>query len=365
MSSSIDVLSKSILGWEPSEAQLVVGNSMSGVALASLNAGYVARFIPTDTRDIKSVPMRWTSISAPGTVQLRIETVDATTGKPTGTLYDANAVKSFTPTSGNQIVTFDTLPTTGLVAGTEYAIVLLTTVGGTTMTLGGYIPSQFVARLPAATLTAADGTTRSNFAEVVSSRPTIALIMEDNAYETFGMLPAYTGGNITDCYAARAVGAKFTLPTSVKLWGIGLSPFYRGGTPTGNIRVRIFDTSNTVLHTVIADKDSLTNTHTRSLFLPFPDAPITLAAGTYRWAGDQTDHSSTSGNYWRINAMDFQYANLVPSGWIYTYTLDIDAGTIVWVDEPTKIVAGYFALSDIPAAAGGVLLGNARGGFQN
>lgn len=353
MASSVDVLSKSILGWDPSESQIIVANGMAGVALAALNAGYVARFRAQDTRDVKSVLMRWTSVSAAGTVQLRIETIDATTGKPSGTLYDANATKSFTPTSGNQIVTFDTLPTTGLVPGDEYALLLLTTTGGTTMTLGGYNASQYLARLPAAALTASDGTTRSNFSEVASSRPTIGFIMEDDAYELFGFLPPYTSGLVTTCYAARAAGVKFVLSTPTEVWGMGYSPFYRGGTPTGNFRSRIYDASDNILAEETADKDSLTNAHARSLLLPIQDAPLLLPAGTYRMVGDQTDRASTSGNNYSINSQSFQYAGFVPSGWIYTYTLDLDAGTITWVDDNTKIVPAYLALADVPAASGG------------
>src|SRR5262249_33821229 len=126
-------------------------------AMANLNTGYCARFMANDARDVASVWINWSTVSSPGTVQVRIETIDATTGKPSASLYDATATVNITPSAGWQQATFASLPTTGLTAGTEYALVLLTTVAGTTQTLRAYLTASGSGSFPAAALTAADG----------------------------------------------------------------------------------------------------------------------------------------------------------------------------------------------------------------
>ena len=138
-------------------------SAISNYAMAALNAGFCARFPALNTKDIKSIRLYWGTVTAAGVVEARIETIDTATGKPTGSLYDAAATKSFTPTAGAQTVTFDTLPTTGLTEGTYYALVLLTTTGGTAMTLRSHV--QIGGNGPAM-LKADDGTTRTNFAVV-------------------------------------------------------------------------------------------------------------------------------------------------------------------------------------------------------
>src|SRR3990167_9425509 len=103
-------------------------------AMAGLNVGFCARFPALNTLDITAIKIYWNAVTTPGTVEARIETMDAATGKPTGSLYDAAATKSFTPAVGLQTVTFDTPPSTGLTEGNMYGVVLLTTVAGTTQT---------------------------------------------------------------------------------------------------------------------------------------------------------------------------------------------------------------------------------------
>lgn len=350
MALSLDVLSNSILG-SADILGLVTSGGATGTALAALNAGYATRFRALDTKDVKSVKLHFATVSAAGTIQVRIETVDATR-KPSGTLYDANASKSFTPVAGWNTVTFDSLPTTGLTAETEYALVLLTTTGGTTMTISGNFNGQFLPSYPAVVLTAADGTTRSNFAEVASTLPLCTYVMEDDSEESFGSLPFPTQATFA-VYGTRAAGVKVTLAGSIKISGYDLIRVNRNGTPSGNFRIRVFDSSNNVVSgtTVTVTKESLANSGQRSYKLLLP-APVTLAAGTYRIVVDQTDHASTSGNNFTLTGGTSHSAAVVPSGWIMTTTTDIDAGTISWTDTATSILGINFRLADVPAASG-------------
>ncbi|MBI5235574.1 MAG: hypothetical protein HY886_04925 [Deltaproteobacteria bacterium] len=334
-------------------------------AMAALNTGWCARFKANDTLDVKSVKLRWSSVSAAGTVQLRIETIDATTGKPSGTLYDANAVISFTPVAGVQTYTFATLPTTGLTIGNEYAIVLLTTVAGTTQTLQSSATGTNYASLPVILLTAANGTTRTNFAEVTDTIPIAGIVWEDNSENPSGLCPFHTQ-NDTAIYTTNAGAVKMVLPAQVKIAGV-FAWQRKSGTPAGDLRVRVFDSSNNVVAntTVTVDKDSLLTqfTSSRRVQFLFP-AVVTLAAGTYRIVWDSAS-SANSSNCWTIRTATFFSSAGVPSASRLSTCPDV--GTPVWTDSTTDMAAGGFLLDDIVAGTGGGMLvhpgmtGGARG----
>ena len=162
-------------------------------AMTALDAGLCDRFMARTTNDVKSVRMRWGTVTTPGVIELRIETIDAATGKPTGTLYDAAATKSFTPVAGIQTVSFDTLPTVGLTVGTEYAVVLITTTAGTTQSLNAYNSSGVaLSRYTVTLLTTATAVTRSTFTEVVNAVPCLSIIWDDDTEDSVGFSPYTT-----------------------------------------------------------------------------------------------------------------------------------------------------------------------------
>src|SRR3990167_5084146 len=263
-------------------------NSGGGVtyAMAALNTGWCSRFTATSTNDIKSVRLSWSGVSSPGTngITLRIETVDATSGKPTGTLYDANATITFTAAVDIQTYTFATLPTTGLTVGNSYAIVLLTVVAGTTQTLYAHSTITGLASYPDLVLTAVDGTTRTNFAEVSGSSPYCSLVDENDSEIPGAFLPFYTYTIPTAHFYSTTnyVAQKFIINTSINIAGVS-AILIRTGTPAGDVRVRIFDSSNNVISgtTLTIDKDSLTGVNAKRIVVLFPSV-VTLTLGTYR-----------------------------------------------------------------------------------
>jgi hypothetical protein len=343
---------RAIFGQDEIIRSLAAAGSATGFAMGPLNSGACFRFTAPDTRDIASVWINWSVITAPGTLDLRIETIDATTGKPTGSLYDANAVVTgFTPAAGWQQITFGTLPTTGLVAGNEYGVVLLTTVAGTTHSLRASIT---VGAYPTILLTAADGTTRSNFAEVVSGCPICIMVFEDFSEESMAMSPYATIAN-NNIFGNNATSLKIVVPTGTKILaaGIEIGCLTRIGTPAGDLRARIFD-SNDVLVTgsmFIADKDSLTGVNTRRCRLHFA-AVVQLVAGTYRIVVDSSA-SANSSNCWRINSGVARVASNVPSGFNESTTADLTATPIVWTDTPTNLPSLALILDNL--TGGGVV----------
>lgn len=325
----------------------------STFAMAALNAGCCFRFMAKDTRDIASVYVNWSSVSAPGTVQARIETIDTTTGKPTGSLYDANAVLSFTPSTGGtngwQILTFATLPTTGLVAGNEYAIVLLTTVGGTTQTIRHAVTST--GRYPAATLTAANGTTRSNFAEVNSAAPIYTIVYEDGVEECDGG-SQYATSSSFDVYGTRAWGTKITIASQVAVRGISSQLLARSGTP-GNLKFVILDSTDVQIAgaAVTVSKNSMNVASGKQMEVYFPNAAaIVLQPGVYRVIMEQTDTTTTSTNYFRGWNVTARSAALVPQSRIRTSTVDYTIAHPTWVDTNTDETVMTLILDDLPGA---------------
>lgn len=320
------------LGVERSVVRMI---SMTTFAMSALNTGWCGRFTALSTLDIKSVTLVWSAVASVGVVQLRIETIDATNGKPTGNLYDASAFFNITPVAGTQTYTFATLPTAALVAGTEYALVLLTTTGGTTQTLSSHlILANFPAYYPTALLTAANGTTRTNFAESSGSIPVASFIMEDNTEEDLGFL-AYTGVlTSSNVFTTNAFALKVVLTRAETVAGVFIDNIIKTGTPAGDLRIRIFNSSDATVSGTdrTVDKDSLsTGISVQGGLIRF-FTPVTLATGTYRVVFTSPS-SANSSNCWSFRAMNFISAASVPANFWSSVTTDITATPIVWTDS--------------------------------
>ena len=321
------------------------GNVPTTYAMAALNTGWDARFVATKAKTISGVRLNWSSVTTPGTVQLRIETTSA--GKPSGTLYDANASQSFTPTAGNQLVTFGSAPTTNLTVGTEYHVVLLTTVAGTTQTLRSHwLPLD--GRYPYTVLTAANGTTRTNFAPVTSALPICSLVYTDTTEDALRFLPYATGGSFA-VYGTRAAGMKFTIANSTVFRGIDFHGVATTGTPA-DILFEIYNGSSLISgSSVTVSKDSIANL--RTVHCPIPD--LTLAAGTYRAVFGASGRATTSGNNITIYYMSVLNANLAPADFQATTTTDVTAGTITWTDVSGDAYACRMHLGGQSTISGG------------
>lgn len=325
-------------------------------AMASLNAGWSARIIALNTKDIKSVKLVWSSVSSPGQVTLRIETDDGK-GKPSGSLYDANAViTGIVPSAGVQTYTFATTPTTGLTAGALYHVVVLTTTGGTTQTLVSGMSSAYHNRYPIRALTAADGTTRSNFTEV-NYNPTASFILDDDSEDSLNCSPYYDRPSYPAAvlYGTIGIGSKITLLASVKVIGIHINLLVKVGTPAGGVIAEIRNSSDAVVSgtQVTLDKDQIGSA--QSLYFPFV-SEVTLAAGTYRIVARSPD-SANSSNCWRTYYSLFISSAVVADNFRYTTCPDISSPS--WTDSTTADIGFALAVSVDVAATGGGLITHA------
>jgi hypothetical protein len=333
--------------------------------METVNEGIAFRFTATQAKDVKTVRVRWATVTAAGQVTVRVETIDATTGKPTGTLYDANAVLTAqVPTAGPQDFTFSPLPTTNMTAGTEYAVVIICTTGGTAHAIS-YDNTGSSAAYPTTVLTAADATTRSNLTEAVGGRPVCSLILDDDTEDPMGMLP-YTSVVSTAVHGTNAFAGKIVVPTGMTLTPAGIeTSVVKTGTPAGDLRVRIFDSGDATVSnsTVTLDKDSLlTNASARRTYFPFTTLP-SLTAGTYRIVFDSSA-SANSSNCWTFRRMVAFSSAATPSGITSSTTADVTAGPITWSDAADALPP-IAVVVDSLAASGGGLSANPVGGFTS
>ena len=325
------------------------GGFFTTFAMAGINSGWAARFIPKDARDVLKVRVNFALVTAPGTIRCRIETDDGgATGKPSGTLVDANATIDFTPAAGWNTLTFATPPTAGFTPGASYYVVLLTTVGGTTMTLNS---SQAEGTYPTVVLTAADGTTRTNFAEVASGTPVLSLEFEDGVEEADSFCP-YGSLAALATHGTNSSGMKFTLQVADKFAGVRWIHL-RSGTPAGDLAWTIYDSSNAPVSgaTVSIDKDALVNSSARVCKVMFP-APVTLPAGTYRVLA-RSSGSASSANGFDIRGIPHRDALLVPDNMCQTTTTDIAAGTPTFTDTAANLACVSLIRDEDVTASGG------------
>ncbi len=332
-------------------------------AMASLNAGWDARFTADSVLDVLAVSVTWTTVSAAGAVSIRIETDDGT-GKPSGTLYDANAVLTGqVPVAGTRTYTFAVAPTTGLVIGTLYHAVILTTTGGTTMTLGSHVVNNAPDNLPTQVLNAADGTTRSNFALVTSATPAIMLTRTGPVFKSFAVMaiPFNNTASSSNIFGTTAAGAKIVTQATLSVIGYSIDNLNITVSVAGDLRVRLFDGTDTVVagSTVIIDKDVVLTT--RGMQVPLGTA-ISITAGTYHLILDSAS-SADSGHCYLLKGPTAMDATTIPNATLTTGTLD-GSGNLSgsWTETSTVQVPLALLIDGItlPAAiqgAGGIIGG--------
>jgi hypothetical protein len=327
-------------------------------AMAAQKACIDFRFMAKQTSDIYSVRLNWGTVTSAGTVQLRIETDSS--GKASGSLYDANASYNITPASGIQTYTFSTPPNTGLVVGNEYHVLLITTVAGTTQTLTAYSPSGFGVGYPCNALTASDGTTRTNLAEVTNSVPVCSLVLSDGTEEVASFMPFYTTA-ISPIYTTNIVACKITTLSAIKVAGIRAVGQITG-TPADALVIDIRDTANNrrTGMVVTLDKASLITgleSTTRPIQGLFP-TPISLPPGTY-YICFASSGSADSSNCWKLSNATFLNSACVGNPRLSTST---NSGTTM--TDSTTAQAAAWLVEDVDVACTGGGLGVLGGPMQ-
>lgn len=327
-------------------ANTVANSGAATFAMAASGAGFAAAFMAADAQAVYGGWVNWSSASSPGTVQVSLETFSA--GVPGGLgSYDANAQVSITPAAGWQQFTFATPPTTALVPGNLYALVLVTTGAGTTQTLRGYTST---ANWPTEALSTATGGTRSSFAKISNSAAPIAtLVLADGTESTGGLCPWATSAAYS-VYLNRAAGMQFTPGGPISFRGYVISNLSIVGSPS-SLNVAVRDASGGVVSgTATTVPTAQLQTATTRIWLP---AAVTLQAGTYYVSIDQ-GNNGTAGNCYQMPAAIGRSASVIPSAFVGVSTTDITATPPAWTQGNGGLETPGVALilDDIPAAGG-------------
>ena len=336
-------------------------------SLASANACIAWRFMAKQTLDIYSVRLYWNANSSAPAMTLGIQTITTSTGKPSGSLYDANATITFTPTqTGVVTYTFSTPPSTGLTVGTEYAVVLTTgAASGTTSNICGWVnPSQYplLSRYPHVTLY---GASFAALAESQNRSGVLSLVLSDGTEEVASFVP-YGAYSASAIYGTTIAAQKITFLTSVSIAGIQ-AQMNKNGTPAGDLNASIYAAGSNTLGSQVSGT-SVTANHTSlgglgagslsSARFNFP-APVTLTAGTY-YIVFASSGSANSSNCWQLYSGAFLNSACVGSERLSTST---NSGTAM--SDSTTAVAAVWLIQNVDvAASGGSGLGVLGGPMQ-
>lgn len=263
-------------------------------------------------------------------VDLRIETVDATTGYPTGTLIgtNTNIVTTALDTNFNlfALTAAATIPVGTVFAakcayssGTSASMGLL---GNTSPTRGA---PYWVTSLDS--VTSKVSLTNNRCWALGSSSTTF--------YSVSGMLPAasVTAGTFNNTNSARR-GLRFQVPYKCRMAGIR---YYTGITNNGNFNLRVFaDDGTTALDGggVSFDGNQLGETGTAVSELWLGSTRPTLSPGTWYRAVVEPS-SATNMNFYTVTLPSANYRSAWRGGTNYHYT---SYASSVWTDSGTDTV---------------------------
>ena len=271
------------------------------------------------------------AVSGSPTCDVRVETVDATTGLPTGTLWNSGTTNDSNLLSG-------TLTTGWLLSALTHSA---------SISLGDYVAIVFrynsgtsynVGKLASFVLQATFPYDIVNTASTTKSALTGSLLALGNSATTF-----YT---ITNCLVASAVtnttfnntnsqaqGARFQVPFKCRC--IGLKWFNNSQGSQGDFNAAIYDDAGTELSSssTAFDKDIVTASAAGGLYLPF-DSPVTLSPATwYRAAIEPTSATNVAMSHLTLPSLDYRSA--MPGGTNFFYVTRT-SGT--WTDTQTDHV---------------------------
>jgi hypothetical protein len=143
-------------------------------------------------------------------------------------------------------------------------------------------------------------------------------------------------------YSTREVGVKFTTPTNGKFRVIGITFFiFRNGTPTGNLRYRLYNGTSLVDTTVsTVPNTQTTNGNAQYIPLYFSTTQSLSANTTYRITIAESSQSDTSSNYYSSYkytcGTDTGYSSLLPFNGTFQKTY-YDGSS--WTDYSDQIYA--------------------------
>lgn len=235
------------------------------------------------TGSIRKVGFFTTTVTTGDTMDVRIETVNATNGQPTGTLWGTNTNVAHTINAADDNTWHTTAALTADASVTKGDVLAVVIVNSTTGNLiisgmGGWGISQFpyIAHYTASWALSTGGGARvvleysdGTVPRIIGSEPMSAVGSDNSTSSTL-----YRGCEITLPCAVRATG----------LWG-----YLYAGAATGTHTYKLFDSDGTTaLATITWDVDRELNASVYPKRLQF-SSPVTLKANTKYWLAGTSD----------------------------------------------------------------------------
>jgi hypothetical protein len=222
-------------------------------------------------KSIRKVHFRTATVTAGDTVDVRIETVDATTGAPTGTLWAANTNVAHVVANGDGDKWNTTAALTAdatMAVGDVFAIVIVNGGGGGNIQISRYEDQGSAGGFPYGAL----------YTSSWAKQATMCVIFPEYSDATFEpILGVFDTGTITpysfgtaDAITER--GNMFSVPFRTRALGA-----WAWGAVAGNCSIKLYDTDGTTVlaTTGIIDTDIKQSAGTSIHFHPFT-APATL-----------------------------------------------------------------------------------------
>lgn len=303
-------------------------------------------FCVTKTGTINKVSFRTFTVTTGATMDVRFETVDATNGNPSGTLWgtNTNVSHAIADTDDNLWLTTAAFTSGASVVCGDVAAVVIANPAASfgNLTLGaGYTWQR--SGLPYGLLYTASWAKQT--------APFFMTLQYDDG--TIAKLPRLDGwSNITFLNATSASvyhGNKITLQFTCRVIGM----YHFGNTSSsGTYTIKLFDVDGTTaLGTISQDSDIkyLNNGMTCHIF----SAPVTLKAGLTYWLAGASDGAATFRHYYADYGSTAERNASHPAGGAMCYsTATSPSGTGSWTDTTTRVLHMGLIIDQIDVSSG-------------
>lgn len=315
--------------WPGIVGQMSGGPSLGSSSSLTAAGHYIAYvFCAKESMTLANIGFRSSVASGSPTMDVRIETVDTSTGFPTGALWSTNT-NIVTSTLASSTWNLLTLTSSASIAAGQLFAVKLAYAAGTSININTLNNlTNFVQTSLPYQVTNTGSPARALLGNAAAD---IALGSSSTSfYEVPGTIPVITAsaGSFNNTSSAKR-GLRFTPPMNCRVIGIR---FYDSSS-TGDFNIDLYDSVGTTLITSTAISGNVNAASANAPITAYFGTPQSLTAGTtYRAVIEPT--SATNVNVSTLQLPSASYRGASPAGTTALYTTY--AGS--WVDSATDTI---------------------------
>lgn len=287
--------------------------STTQIAMGS-STGEVAYILQAPkTGDIDRITFRTSTVTTGSTIEIRLETVDDSTGYPSGTLVDTNSNITQVINSADDNVLFEVTLTGAatVTQGQKVAVRFKNSSGSPVIYFGGFADwSAFTTpQILESTNSGTSWTQQANYSPIVAFRYSDATYPEIN-----GVVPLNTVSttNISSSTTPDEVGNLFTPTQAYRVVG-----YWAWQDLDGAGEIKMYDASGVVANSTVSLAGTYPLSGAGDFVKYFLETPITLTPNTdYGIVLKKTD--TTTSLYYSCDVSDVKYMTAMPSGGKFT-----------------------------------------------